>query len=383
MGKRYLYRAAAAGTVFFLFMASLVGCSKDETSESESDMYWMSFLAQSSYGENGAFYQDSGFLRFRDAESGLDVLVCDDPDCNHSRENCSAYFDAFIYGTAWDNEKLLLLTDYGADRLGDMFLYETAVNGGERREIAAFENVQSVLQTVFTESRVIFSYYNGYDENLESLSEEQAGIVVYDRNTGESRTIWSMEAWNARILKINVLSDGIVFSALYYDVSKDEVIEHESDSAYLEEHQHIDVYFADVTGEDVLLIREDVTDLLSGGDGGIFYLADDAVYRYDLESGCERETGWDVSSACYIHAEGEQIFSKYDAETSLLNYYVYESESENLHPIGSVHDIIVSMIFDGVVYAYDYNTEDGNGVVVYCSTEDFLKGNFDMFQEFE
>ncbi len=383
MGKYYLHRLAATGMAFLLFVVSLAGCSQKEQPEEETaGMYWISDGLKT-VSDKGVFYQDdNNFLRFQDVDSGLDVLICDKPDCEHNRESCPAYFDAIVYGVAWDEDGLLVVTDEGADRYGELFIYETAENGGERKQIAAYDNMQTVMNVLFTEEIIVISYYNQYDENLEWLDTFEAGIVVYDRNTGESRTIWSKEGWNAMAYMLSMFSGEISFYALYYDLTEEEVTAHESDSAYLSEHLHMEAYLSDIEGENVRLIKENVMDM--GADGErIYYRVDDIVYVYDPGSGSEQETAWDVSGFYHTYAEGQQIMAGYDSETKEILFYVYEDETGTIRYLGASQQMPIYAVFDNVTYAYVYNENYEGLQFAYCSTEDFLKGNFDMFQEFE
>lgn len=271
----------------------------------------------------------------------------------------------------------MLLTDYGNEKFGDKFLYEASVNGENRKQIAAFENVQQVMRALFYEDKIVFAYWNDYDENLEPLDTSEAGIYVYDRESNAGKKVWSHEKWNARILSLVYYEDAVYFNSLYSDLTKEEVTEHGDDYDYLDAHRHQDFCRVDLVTGEFRVICEDVEDItsLSVCDGWLFYNKDGVLYSYNTQTEEVKELGtavWQLPT----FLDDQTVFR------NMFDFYLY-SDKKGMKGLGTQESFIPVAVFPEVTYAYNYATETGNGELVYLKTEDFLKGKLDGWKTFE
>ena len=370
--------------LLFLAGISLTGCAEKKDEES-AGTYWILNGDLRTYGEQGVFYQENGYLHFMDTASGLDVTVCDKPECSHSRAECPAYFEGRVHGAFWEGSKLYLLTDYGANRFGELYLYEASVDGEDRKKIAELGEAQHVFYAVFTEQYIVFSYWNQYDENMKELPQDQIGVRLYDRGTGECREILSREGWNARTYQLDLVGDEIYVSCFYYDLIAEEVLAHETDQDYMRQHLKHELLRADVEGKEIVSLLQgvsDTADVQAVCEAGVFYAADGRLYLLDAETGVSRDIGESMMGYPSFSEKGS-LFGVYDSNTGETSYYLYEMEEEELRLITKMQGYIPTIVFENVFYAYDYHTDDGNGVLAFCRTGDFFKGKTDGFIRFE
>lgn len=363
---------------------SLVGCAGKKDGEN-AGTYWILNGDLHTYGEQGVFYQESGYLHFMDAASGLDVTVCDKPECSHSRAECPAYFEGRVHGAFWERDKLYLLTDYGANRFGELYLYEASVDGEDRKRIAELGEAQHVFHAVFTEQYIVFSYWNQYDENMKELPRDQIGVRLYDRKAGECRDILNREGWNARAYQLDLVDDEIYVSLFYYDLTVEEVLVHETDQDYMRQHLKHELLRSDVEGKEIVSLLRGISDTVEVQvvcEAGVFYTADDRLYLLDVETGVSRDMGESMMGYPSFSEKGS-LFGIYDSDTGETSYYLYEMEEEELRLITKMQGYVPTIMFENVFYAYDYRTDDGNGVLALCRTGEFFKGKTDGFIRFE
>ncbi|MCD7708638.1 MAG: hypothetical protein LUI02_02040 [Clostridiales bacterium] len=353
----------------------------EKTSDNDSDEIWFYDASTAlNFGEGGAFYYDN-YIHFLDPSSATDSIICDRAECEHSKDDCPAYIDGMTYGIGWYDDSLLFLTTLGAGQLGDLYLYESSTNGENRKQIAYFSNIQSVLGCIFTDDYVIFSYYNQYDESLADSTEE-AGIILYDRNSGDEREIFHIDGWNARIVQMRLIGDGLCFSVIYYDTTYEDVAEHDLDYDYLQQFFRDEIYLMSDMDQDAKKVCDDAGDIVAACDGKIFFVSDD-MYRYDVESGeVERMSDWPVTSGTLSFLDDEMIFSRYDSDSGMRDYYECSAGSDELSEIG-LTDMTILAVFENNTYAIIYSDDFTDNTYGYMPTEDFLAGNFDSFVAFE
>lgn len=380
---------------FLLLFAgiSLTGCTGKKNAESV-ETYWILDTDLHTYGEQGVFYQENGYLRFMDAASGLDVPVCEKPGCSHSRAECPAYFEGRIHGAFWEGDKLYLLTDYGADRFGELYLYEASVSGEDRKKIAELGEAQYVFQAVFTERYIVFIYWNQYDENMKQLSQDRIGVRVYDRETGACADVMGREGWNARGCFLELVENEIYFACFYYDLTVEEVLAHETDQDYMQQHIRFELLMSDMEGTEVTSILQDIPEVQKAEsisdlpevqavcEAGVFYTADGRLYLLDMETGVIRDLGTSGMGYPSVSETGI-LFGTYDPETREMSFDLYEIETGQMRPVAVMQDRLPAVMFDQIIYVYDYRTEDGNGVLTFGRTGDFLEGNTDDLIRFE
>jgi hypothetical protein len=297
---------------------------------------WYLDYGMNSYSSIGCLHAEDGFLYFLDAGTGEDLIICDDPTCAHKKSTCSAYFSALTLGGIVENDKLLLLTDYDADQYGELYLYETALNGSERKKIAKLsDNIQYVLGAAFTEDYIAISYYNQYDENMELLDVNTAGIYVYDRKTGTGETVAQIDMWNALAYNPTIVDDQVYFEVFGYDMDKEEAIAYSDDTEYYNQHMVCKLCRSDLknTQEDAPVFLTDIGDMnpIVVYQDTFLFQKDDRLYAYSIADGTTESVG---SAMTIIPGDGGDgiYLSKYNSEDSSYRLYLYDGTVE---PVGS------------------------------------------------
>ena len=126
--------------VILMFMFLLSGCNKQETSGFTE---WFGEARNISYGEQGIITGQNK-LSFWDVTTGSGGLICTDSTCKHGK-NCSAHFaNVLQMKVAIEGDKLLLVTDYLSDKLGDLYLYEASLDGSNRKKCAFGEYAERI-----------------------------------------------------------------------------------------------------------------------------------------------------------------------------------------------------------------------------------------------
>lgn len=336
-------------------------------------------------GEAGVFYTDT-YLRFFDGESGQDVLVCDKADCAHDDDACPAYFNALVLIPIPEESGLLLITDLDAEKLGEISLFECSVNGENRKKIASFShNMQFITDALWTDEYIILTYYNQYDENYEDLEKEETGIFVYDRKEKSGDVIWSTENLGAQAANIEMRGDKLYFYSSYseYDKEKTSELFDAGDTEALLNGIHSEMHCVDISSGEDSVIETDTTSefKLSDQTEGIYVIKEENLEYWKETDSSGADSAEILFSGENIsmldgYVDGMMFFTVYDPDTEKKTYYVYDEEKQDLSCIGEAVGYGVFAILKDRVYAYDYNTEDGNGKLTSLSFEDFLKGDF-------
>lgn len=351
----------------------LAGCGKKDSfvdngqEESKSTgMLWVASLNATTYGSRGVFCDESNYIYFLDAATGVSDIICDDATCSHTKEKCSAYFDGVTY-TALYGEHLLLVTAHGADKVGDMYLYEADVNGTNRRKLAYLGNMQLIFQLLFTEDFIVIAYCNSYDENLEPMEEFQSGIYVYDRKTNCGEVIWEKKALDSMVPKFVYHDNEVYFYSIYYDVTPEELPDYVENGTYTEAPLCVELCRVNVKDKTVSLIQENLEDTgsLAVCQNRVWYSCEDALWYYDIVTGEKGEALSQTMQALDAFGLDELLLRKGS------DYFVYHPDT-GLRKIATRENIGITAVFPDITYALDYNTETGNGETVYWNTKDFL-----------
>lgn len=368
--------------IFLLVLVLCAGCQKEEQAEPVTE--WTSnYLGISvTYGEQGSFYTKSGFLHFLDPKSGIDSLICDNIECSHSKENCAAYFDGIV-GASIEGDHLLLLTTYGGNSLTDYYLYESSLNGENRKKIAYLRDMQLIREVLFTEKYVIISFWNSLDEKYRPMEKDIAGIYVYDKEAKEGKTIWEIQELQARIPTFVYLGDELYMVTFYVDLPIEDALEHEYDLDYMNQYIHTEFCKIGIDGEGLQVIDEDLEDPkgLSSSNGSVFGCFRDQCYQYNTVTGEYRVLSEKQLVPCLTFRNDEMIFELYIGNNQ-KEYYAY-SEKDGLRSLGILERCTIDAVFSDYVYATNYMTPSGYGERAYFTAKDFLKGNLENMQSYE
>lgn len=360
----------------------LNSCAGKEGKQNEinGSSEWVTLWDRYTYGDAGVFYADNTYLRFLDPGSGLDVLICDRPDCSHQKGDCPAEFNAMIAAAAWENGHLTLVTDYKANRYGEMFLYECDTNGENRRQIAALGDMEHIYGAHFTEDYIVMSWQNQYDDNMQPLEMPETGVTLYDRNTKESRIIWNLKAVGALTYQPIYEEDAVYWISLYYDITQKELLAHETDRDYMDDHLRVELYRYDMADGRTEVLAEGMDNLAYAiVEGGIFIERNDGLYLYHTEERTEEWIGEGMRTISTF-LEGQQILSKYEQGTWC--FYLYEEESGEITELGSSNSCNLSAVFEQTSYLR-YAAEDGRTSMAFLDTSKLLNGELDSRILFE
>lgn len=354
--------------VILVLICTLFGCGGQQKQE-ESPLFWIDDFTGITYSQQGAFYYESGLVHFLDVQNGTDSFICDDSLCNHNGGKgsvCSAYISATVLSAIFEEDHLLLVTDYGAHRVGELSLYQTDTDGSNRKQIASLGNMQCILDLQITEEVIVLAYYNNYSANMMPLDKDQTGIYVYNREEKKGEFVWSLEGHNARVSNAFYKDNVVYFWYFHYGNGENP------------EKQRIDqLCMLNLETREVTVIEEGLDDgeCICVWNDKILYPYQNEVWQYNTVTG-EKSLAVNqklVPLSCY--------FTEWMLLRNGSEYYAYNGDE--LRKIADYDKIGVMAAYPNVIYGYNYNTENGRGVKVYWTFEDFLEGNIDSMKLFE
>jgi len=339
----------------------LCGCGKQQ--EVKEGIFWVSTGGRVC-GEQGVFETESGRVYFSDIQSGTKSIICDSASCSHGRQECSAFFDGGTVYAALEEDHLLVVTGYGADRFGDYYLYETDVNGGNRRRLAFLRNMQTVDYVQFSGDEIVIAYHNFCDENLEPLETRIAGIYVYDRAEQQGKNVWSIEDYNANIADVYYQDETIFFIQVYRE--NNVVFHRELCSLDLKTGEmYVIEPYVDASASEIVLYQ-----------GKILYAYNGAIWQYDIKT---QEKSLAIEQEFYL-------FGSYSTDWVLLRndfQHAFYNEKDGVGNYIEMKDILCFKGFREVIYAYYCPEGASKFEVVYFCPEDILDGNTNAMRRFK
>lgn len=360
--RKVLAGAAVIGAVAVaVVLLVLVGKRDEEGREVPAAAEWFLTYLSNSYSSLGRLYMEDGFLYFQDVSAEEGRIICGDPVCAHRREDCSAYFGGFITEGIMEKDRLLLFTDYGYDRLGELYLYETALDGSRRRLLAKLsDNVQYVQGASVTDDYIAIAYYNSYDENGEQTDEPTAGILLYDRTSGKSRDIVQITMWNARLIYPKIIGNRLYYEYMGFNIDREDAIAHAEDQDYYQEHMVLRLAACSMDGktEDIAEI-DDFNPLMLYNDC-FLYTADGQLYGYNVETKESEVLG---EAMRVVPGDGKEgiYLTDYDSQRQRTTLYRYDGTVQYVGEYTNEWNI--SAVFEGVIYALHYDGEINSGIM--------------------
>jgi hypothetical protein len=322
-----------------IVIALLSGCN----AKTEYNNYsWMFDYTGKAYSSAGILHDENGYLYYFDAETNQDELLCNNPSCEHKKETCSAYFEATYTSGIIENDKLLLITKYGAENYGDICIYTTDLDGSDRKKIEEFNNIQVIEDTYIDSDYVILSYYNQYDENMEEMELPESGIYVYDRNTGTGKKLVNIKMWNSRIPRFALVDDTLYFSFLGYEITKEDAILHEEDFDFFEENKVSAIYSVALDeGSELneIISCDDVYNMLTGC-SYIVYDKAETMYVYSIAENISTEISGSMNAVSTDNTDGLYL-TEYNSEEKCRELFFYNYESGELRDCGRLKDDII------------------------------------------
>lgn len=374
MGKKKVLLITAAVAII-IAVAAVIWAGRrtnDTDNEIPGASEWFLTYNNDSYSSLGRLYADNGYLHFLDAGTGEEQLVCDDATCAHGRDECSAYFDAIILQGIVEKDKLLLITNYEADRFGELYLYEAALNGGQRKRLARLsDNVQTIIGATVTDDYIAIAYCNTYDENGEQTDESTAGILLYNRTNGQSEDIVQITMWNALIYFPRIIGNQVYYEYLGYEMDKEDAIAHAEDMDYYQERLICKLAVYNLEEENSG--AEDISDIdtlnpLMLYNDSIFYVADQQLYGYNTKTKELEALG---EAMQVVPGDGKEgiYLTRYNAQDRITTLYRYDGTVQYVREYTNEWNICAA--FENTIYAWHYDGENNNGRL------NVLHSNFD------
>lgn len=336
--------------------------------ESENnEVLWTNSLGTRTYGREGSFYNESNRVYFLDAATGEADIICDDITCDHKSKECSARFEGVTY-TALEDDHLILVTSHGEDYLWNLAVYEADVNGGNRKKLGDFGTMLSVHQMLFMEDKIIASYWNDMDENLEPMDENRASIAIYDRKTNTSKVVWEKQALNAITSDLQYYNDVVYFSVFYFDVTMEEVTQYGERSDFVTDRQRFELHALNLKDGSDTLIHEGDWESFDICQDKVWFADAEGLWSYNIATG-EKQKELDkefMVMQCYVP---DKLLLR-DKKDYWI-YYTYTPGGE-LIKNGTKAQVITSVAYPELTWAMDYNTPTGNGQVIYWNTAEFM-----------
>ncbi len=347
------------------------------------------------YMKNGVLFCVDDILRFADAKSGNCVVLCDKPNCQHSKvqddidkQTCNAVVPMNAWLPTIYQNKLYFVYRDGVNQAR---VYKADTNGGNRSVLAHLDNVQFVFDGDYEGNYLICAYKNSFDygtEELNGLTLEKpiTGLAVIDLETGKVIRVPEKEDYGAQVFKQHYDKDRIYYGYLNMDIKIDYEkldLSLPESSDYVDQHLFISIWCYDLnTGED--------TCIYSGQDyqirdfsGHYAYLIKGAldttqIYEFNLETGEEtllvNEANItnclaDSDRLAYVIMNGNETIYKY-----------YDLIKKEITLIGKRNSTISpKVIIEDKVYVsyYDDKKELCFG---YIPRDDYYNNNFDSVQ---
>ena len=338
------------------------------TAESENnEVLWTNSLGTRTYGREGSFYNESNRVYFLDAATGEADIICDDITCDHKSKECSARFEGVTY-TVLEDDHLILVTSHGEDYLWNLAVYEADVNGGNRKKLGDFGTMLSVYQMLFMEDKIIASYWNDMDENLEPMDENRACIAIYDRKTNTSKVVWEKQALNAITSDLQYHNGVVYFSVFYFDVTMEEVTQYGERSDFVNDRQRFELHALNLKDGSDTLIHEGDWDSFDICQDKVWFSDAEGLWYYDIATGEKQKELSQEFMVMQCHVPDKLLLRD---KKDYWIYYTYTPGGE-LIKNGTKMQVITSVAYPELTWAMDYNTPTGNGQAIYWNTAEFM-----------
>lgn len=358
----------------------LSGCAGGhEGSGTNADILAIAGNDYITYTDSGVFYiTGDGLLAFMDSESQMETVVCDRPGCAHDDKDCYAYFGAFAYACI-EGDSLLILSPYGMEKVGDMFLYTADLNGANRKQIFQFDGaIDTIMQVLFTEDYVVISCVNNMDENYEMLDYNHAALWVYDRNAGTAKEYWKKDAYGACINTVTIKENQMYFYTDYSDFNRQEYAK--ASKADREAHFHQEIWSVSLADGTESLISEvsDENYVITFLDDLLVYCDGGDVIGMDVNSGNQKVLAADMIPV--LSASFDQLICVKFADESNDSAYYEISPDGSQRQLGNYSgDISIKAIFNSYTHALYFGLPSGSAISVGYRTADVLEGALGTF----
>ena len=218
----------AAALLIFITAAAYFLFFNDRKETAPADEIVVVYLGLTSFNDRGILEYDRNdyLLRFTDAVTGVTVVVCDKPNCEHPSPDkargidspCNAALPGLINGVAMYKDKIYFVAeDIEGMRHSDIRLLSSDLNGGNRKTVADIHGVANLFpyNYLFKDDKMFMTFINNYDpETRERLEKKEFGGAVVDLKTGDVAYLQKKSDAN---MYTNILYYNAAKKILYYD----------------------------------------------------------------------------------------------------------------------------------------------------------------------
>lgn len=329
-----------------------------------------------SYTDQGILYFDDHFIRFANAETGMNSVICTDANCRHEdshNSECGAYIGGGgCSGLVQRGERIFyLIYDEESEK---QILYSANLQGKDRTKIAELIKMNFVVDVIYHGQTVLISYVN---MDYEGDGLDTCGIYSYDMEKKEGKQYYQREGNGSAINSLLLRGDILYFSYQGSNATKEEILEHSDDEEFELEHKETVIKGIRLEdGEEVASAEGYGSNcVLPYCDRKVFYTKDDINYYYDEKSKENVEISKEnlVPIYCAIDGKalfigsgnaGKNLFLQYDPEQPGLKT-LCESD---LYPIAVLEKKTYILFDDGECGVLD--------------TQDFLQGKDSEYKKF-
>ena len=215
----------------FLILISLFGCSK-ETSELNIDsenylfdtdyQYFINSTSVMARSDKGYYYFDDCLLKFFDTEKRIETVVCDQSNCEHTDNDCSAYFDHHYSKTVLSYYNGSLITDYieTKNNISTHYACSISTDGKSRKK-------KCKLYKTTGSSSARFCVHRGYVYLVRELASEEKNkstLKIYkaplETKKNSLQEIFSFTGYDCSLTGFEIYANHLYFDLSYYTDSK-------------------------------------------------------------------------------------------------------------------------------------------------------------------
>lgn len=327
-----------------------------------------------SYTDQGILYFDDHFIRFVNAETGMNSVICTDANCRHEdsrNSECGAYIGGGgCSGLVQRGERIYYLI-YD-DESEKQILYSANLQGKDRTKIAELIKMNNVVDVIYHGQTVLISYVN---MDYEGDGLDTCGIYGYDMEKKEGKQYYQREGNGSAINSLLLRGDILYFSYHGSDATKEEILEHSEDEVFESEHKETVIKGIRLEdGEEVVSTEGYGSNcVLPYCDGKVFYTKDDINYYYDEKSKENVEINKENLVPVYSAIDGNVLFiGSGDVGKNL--FLQYDPDQLELKTLGE-SDLYPIAVLEKKTYVL---LEDGEYGVL--DTQDFLQGKYSEFK---
>lgn len=323
-----------------------------------------------SYTDQGMLYFNDHFIRFANAETGTDNVICTDANCRHEdsrNSECGAYLgEGACSGLVQRGERIYYLAQ--DDKMEKQILYSANLQGKDRTKIAELVEMNNIVDVIYHDQMVLISYVNVDYEGGES---DSCGIYGYDLEKKEGKLYYQREGNGFIINSLSLQKDVLYFSYHGSDVTKEEIRSHSEDEAFEAEHSETVVKGLRLSdGKETVSIEGYGSNcVLPYCFGKVFFTKGDSNYYYDEQSKKSEKFSEENLLPVYSLVEGN-VFYIASSETGKYRYLQYNPKQLKMETLGE-GDLYPVAILEKKTYVL---FEDGEYGVL--DTQDFLQGRY-------